>query len=582
MLHRILISRAKKIPHLLLGGLLIVLILASCSPKLVSPDGLLKAVKVRANGSTNYQVIEISTGRVIFTTHAQFDTPNEVKEGVFSDDSKHFAASYHYGHDGTYTWIGVWSTETGNFISSITRPGWKVSADWVFYELTANDVQPEQSFMQGVVYTSWLSGEYSDPQSDATLSQRIRPLGVNWVSLLVTCYQDTAESVVIQCENNGLTPTDSDLTHTMQYIHDLGLKVMLKPHIDLNNDPLRWRGEIGFGDNEEAWQAWFEQYTQFIIHYAGLAQKEKADYLVIGTELKGTSHRSADWQAVIRVVRSVYDGPIIYAANWDEYDEIAWWDDLDAIGIDAYFPLTRNNDPTITELTEGWRPIAAELEAFATEWERPIIFTEIGYRSLDGTNQAPSNFQNTGRIDVQEQADCYQAVFDVLSDETWWQGVFWWNWTTNPNQGGPNDNGYTANNKTAENVLRHAYGVSPRTDTAPASEPALGELVESEFTSSDGIYGIRSISGSGVHYQVFEISNNRLILTTNAKYETPNDVKAGGFSADNHRFAAVYHYSDQGDYTWIGVWRVETGELLYTLEKAGWTTDLSGVFDEQP
>jgi hypothetical protein len=582
MPHQISISSVRQMSRFLLFAMLAAWIVVSCSPKMVSPDGLLKAVKVRENGSVHYQVIEISTGRVVFTTHAQADTPNDVKEGVFSEDSKQFAASYHYGHDGTFTWIGVWSTETGDFISSITRPGWEVGADWAFYELAANNVQPEQSFMRGIVYTSWLSGEYSDPQSDATLSQRIKPVGVNWVSLLVTCYQETTESPLIQCENNGQTPTDADLIHSIQYIHNLGLQVMLKPHIDLSNDPLHWRGEIGFGDNEEAWQAWFEQYTQFITHYAELAQKEKADYFVIGTELKGTSHRSTNWQAVIREVRSVYDGPIIYAANWDEYDEIAWWGDLDAVGIDAYFPLTQNNDPTIAELTAGWSPIATELEAFAAEWERPIIFTEIGYRSLDGTNQAPSNFQNSGNIDLQEQADCYQAVFDALGDETWWQGVFWWNWTTNPNQGGPNDNGYTANNKPAENVLRHAYGAPSRTDSAPASEPAPGETVESEITSSDGLYGVRSVSVSGVHYQVFEISNDRLILTTNAKYETPNDVKAGGFSADNRRFAAVYHYGDQGDYTWIGVWSVETGQLLYTVEKAGWTTDLSGVFDGQP
>src|SRR5687768_3053751 len=198
MPHQISISTVRQMSRFLLFAMLATWIVGSCSPKLVSPDGLLKAVKLRDNGSVHYQVIEISTGRVVFTTHAQADTPNDVKEGVFSDDSKQFAASYHYGHNGTYTWIGVWSTETGDFVSSITRPGWKVGADWAFYELAANNVQREQSFMKGIVYTSWLSGEYSDPQSDATLSQRIKPLGVNWVSLLVTCYQETTESTLIQ------------------------------------------------------------------------------------------------------------------------------------------------------------------------------------------------------------------------------------------------------------------------------------------------------------------------------------------------------------------------------------------------
>jgi len=442
--------------------------------------------------------------------------------------------------------------------------------------------------MKGVVYTSWKSGEYSDSQSDTALSQVIKPLGVNWVSLVVTCYQDTISSVQIQCKTDSLTPTETDLTHTIQYIHSLGMQVMLKPHIDLSSDPMHWRGQIGFGSDGEAWQVWFDSYEDFITYYADLAQREQVDYLVVGTELKGTSHRSNEWREVIRTVRQAYNGPIVYAANWDEYDGIAWWDAVDAIGIDAYYPLALNNEPTLAQLIAVWEPIALELGALAEDWERPIIFTEIGYRSLDGTNQAPSNYQTSGTIDVQEQADCYQAVFDALVGKTWWQGVFWWNWTTDPAQGGFADDGYTANNKPAENVLRLEYGApsrpiptpAPTLSPTPASEPT--SIVEWAFTSSDGRYGVRLIFNSGVHYQVFEIQTGHLTLTTRAQHDTANDVKGGGFSPDNGRFAAVYHYGHEGNYTWIGVWSTETGQFLYSVRRSGWTSDLSGVFDEQP
>jgi hypothetical protein len=94
-------------------------------------------------------------------------------------------------------------------------------------------------------------------------------------------------------------------------------------------------------------------------------------------------------------------------------------------------------------------------------------------------------------------------------------------------------------------------------------------------TSPDGLYGGLQ---NGLHYQVFEIQNDRLIFTSRAKYETDNDAKACEFSSDSSKFAAAYHYSDNGEYTWIGVWSI-TGEWQYDKQKDGFTTDFSGVFD---
>ncbi len=62
---------------------------------------------------------------------------------------------------------------------------------------------------------------------------------------------------------------------------------MLKPHIDLyrESDPTAFRGDIGFGNDEAAWRAWFANYTTFITHYALVAQNNRADAFVVGTEL---------------------------------------------------------------------------------------------------------------------------------------------------------------------------------------------------------------------------------------------------------------------------------------------------------
>jgi len=73
---------------------------------------------------------------------------------------------------------------------------------------------------------------------------------------------------------------------------------------------------------------------------------------------------------------------------------------------------------------------------------------------------------------------------------------------------------------------------------------------------------------------VREIKTRRIVLITHGKYETPNDAKALLWSPDSKKFAAFYHYGQRAkkssQYTWIGIWSLETGKLLRTKEEAGW------------
>ncbi len=322
-------------------------------------------------------------------------------------------------------------------------------------------ISSTNEFMKGATLTTWTTHEYALPQTDTTLSQVIKPIGANWVALIVTCYQDKTSSRVIVCGKDR-TPSDESLRHAIQYAHRQGMRVMLKPHVDLLDDEDHWRGEIAFGSDEAAWRDWFESYTQMITRYAKLAQDNGVEYYVVGTELEKTSLRAAEWRAVVKTARASYRGSMTYAANFGEEDMITWWDALDAIGVDAYFSLTEKDDPTVDELKVAWLPIVARLGALSQRWNRPIIFTEVGYRSLNGVNKEPWNSKIKGGLDLQEQADCYRAVFESFKDKPWWRGAFWWGWNTDPTDGGLNNSNYTPNNKPAEDVLRFYYGAAPR------------------------------------------------------------------------------------------------------------------------
>jgi len=326
-------------------------------------------------------------------------------------------------------------------------------------------------------YSCWWPGLYSLPESDISLAH-LTETAANWIGLIVTCYQDNLESTQISA--NESTPSDEDLIHVIGQAHALGLKVMLKPHLDLANDPTHWRGEIGQAYATEAqWAEWFASYRAFIEHYADLAAAHGADQFCVGCELEGTTQREAEWRAVVAGIRSRYAGPLIYAGNHSgEETGMTWWDAVDLIGVDAYYPLSTAADPSLDDLKSAWQPIVASLGSLAAKWQKPLILTEIGYRSIDGTAMHPWDWQIQGEVDLQEQEDCYLAALESVYEQPWLGGIYWWSWSPDPLEGGPEDDGYSPHDKPAEDVLRRWYGGLRRSAPRRTLEPNPDRNVE--------------------------------------------------------------------------------------------------------
>jgi hypothetical protein len=370
---------------------------------------------------------------------------------------------------------------------------------------------------------------FSSPDADQALSE-LRDDGADWLSLIVLVYQDTIASTTI--DPASANSTDEDLVHAIQQAHNLGIKVMLKPHLNLANDPTHWSGNIGQDFSEADWTAWFTSYKVLINHYAQLAQSHGADQLCVGAELVSTEFRAADWQSVIEGVRAIFTGPLTYAANAGSQDYITWWDRVDFIGIDPYYALTNKNDPTVAELEAAWVPIAADMKTLSENWGKPILFTELGYPSQDGVNQHPWEWQITGAVDLQEQADLYQALFETFFNQDWFAGIFWLAWETDPFQGGPCDRTATPHDKLAEEVMRQWYGAPPKsgtgivpgldtTHTMDVFTDALGTGWDSrswggtfDFASTEqvysGTYAIKAVNPSwgavALHHDAFDSS----------------------------------------------------------------------------
>lgn len=348
-------------------------------------------------------------------------------------------------------WVYVTPDDLPNPWDSLpSDPYWTDELNAVQSPFWAND------FRKGVSFATWWQGNYVTQTADQVLTQLLPADGVEWISLIVTCYQPTLTSTTIDC-TLPRTPTDSDLIHVIQTAHAHGLKVMLKPHVDLG-DNSAWRGQIQFGNDETKWQEWFTNYTAFITHYATLARDYHVELFAVGTELVGTTHRETDWRNVITAVRNIYSGPLTYAANHSgEETSITWWDALDFIGVDAYYPLTNKNNPAPEELRNAFNPVLTTLSSLSSTWNKPILLTEIGYRSIDGANRAPWDWQRDAPLDLQEQKFCYMAALSAFAPQPWLKGIFWWAWQPDEPLHNIYDKGYGVYRKPAEQVLRAFY-----------------------------------------------------------------------------------------------------------------------------
>lgn len=247
-----------------------------------------------------------------------------------------------------------------------------------------------------------------------------------------------------------------------QYIELLrknGVEVMVKPQIWI------WHGEFTGTlkmKSEADWKTLERSYDDFILTYARLAEETKAPLFCIGTELEQfVKNRPKYWKGLIQKIRQIYSGKLTYAANWDEYPRTTFWEDLDFIGIDAYFPLSEERTPTVEQLKEGWQPWKKKIKALSESKNKPVIFTEFGYRSMDFTAKKPWLVdRNDENVNLEGQVNAKKAIFAEFWTEDWFAGGYVWKWFINhENSGGTKDNRFTPQNKPAQKVIADVYKV---------------------------------------------------------------------------------------------------------------------------
>lgn len=284
----------------------------------------------------------------------------------------------------------------------------------------------------------------------------LKSLGVQWLALGPEVYMESIFAPKLRYGKD--TPDYQSFIH---YAKQQGFKVAILPRVESGSffrPPYPYRADLRM-PNEKTWSEFIDNYEAMLLHYARLAQETNADLFILGLEyLSFVKEKPAAWRRFANSVRTIYKGKITYSANWyEEFEAVTFWDAFDYIGIGAYFELTDSQEPTVPQLKQNWQPIIKQLSDIAKQYNKPILFTEVGYMAFADTADQPWRWQNDPErvVDTQIQAACFEALFQAFGEKSWFGGMFIWRFYSSPDNAPVYD--YSPLNKPAEHIIRRWY-----------------------------------------------------------------------------------------------------------------------------
>lgn len=257
--------------------------------------------------------------------------------------------------------------------------------------------------------------------------KKINDTNANWISVIPYAISyDYKGKVNFDMQRQWWGEKSEGIIETIKMAKKLNLHVMIKPQVWVVRQG--WTGD--FELDKEEFEIWKVAYRKYILNYAQIANDHGAEMFCIGTEYRKIANKHPEfWQTLIKDIRKVYAGKLTYAANWDNYENIQFWDELDYIGIDAYFPLSDEKTPNIATLKENWQTKLSAIDSIRKKWNKPILFTEYGYQSIDHAASGHWKLKaDSLQRNFQAQSNAYEALYQTFWDQEWFAGGFIWKW----------------------------------------------------------------------------------------------------------------------------------------------------------
>lgn len=281
--------------------------------------------------------------------------------------------------------------------------------------------------------------------------QKMNEMGVNLTILSPTWRLTNITPPIIEAVP-GQDMMWFDIFQAIQTSRQNGSDVAIFPRI--NDSETLW-GEPIYG--ETWWQNWYDRYQVFLLHFADLCEQADIPVLILGGKEilpmlpQGSlpdgnpsavpDSAQAYWDALLEELGSHYTGMIGWYAGSSDIEKVPadWINQFDLVYVSVYEPLTENYDPDLLELTMSVENILDTRIYPLFEQNNKPIWIGIEYPSIDGANMGcpgasvscpvledfssynDQSAQTT--IDLQEQADIYQAFMEAINTRPWISGT---------------------------------------------------------------------------------------------------------------------------------------------------------------
>ncbi len=323
------------------------------------------------------------------------------------------------------------------------------------------EVDPTQLNLNRIDGVGFVSPSFNFP--DSLMAAIPDQTNAGWIALNPIGRSNSNESESVQFDDNsGLWwgSTKEGIATIAGYARDYGLKIMIKPNVEIQNGDVKEYQPI----DEGGWLNWEADYADFILQYAELADSLNAEIFCIGNSYSiAVQERPQFWANLIQDVRAIYSGDITYAADWQNVENVSFWEDLDYIGVNAFYPVSYHQTPEVNYMRLSWQNHLSELESLHQNHTKPILFTEYGYRSCDqpAWNMALlDEYADNGTLvpNMQAQRNAYDAFYQSVWVQDWVAGGFIHNWEYDYNgYGGLDDTGFTPQRKPVEELIELWY-----------------------------------------------------------------------------------------------------------------------------
>lgn len=301
--------------------------------------------------------------------------------------------------------------------------------------------------MRGVT----VADDWPDYATDAAsvLYDTLRANNVDWIAITPCGFLDSTFDTTVGWTRWSRRDYVAGMTRAKRH----GLKVFVKPYLWSMDfwTKKRWTGDIRHDDSVLR-RTWFVNYTAWLLECAHFAEAGKADMFCIGLELPHLSTDEQAWRRLIDTLRTVYHGPLTYAAHGlDEAEAIRFWDALDVVGVNIYPTLSREDHPTDDDLRFGWGPVTKRMSELSTRTNKRIVLTEAGFRSVERAYDTPWEWpeHRPRAVNDEHQRMAYASLAQACYNEPWFGGVFWWKVFTDLNKQNEGRDGFSPQGKAA-------------------------------------------------------------------------------------------------------------------------------------